>query len=178
MNAFHHLRESPAAENRGVVRFNFDILHSPAWFDLAPEPVIVTMPDTAGRYYLLPMLDMWTDAFATPGTCTTGGRRRPERPSVHRQGSYGGRRRHRDPGANSRTGGGVPSPRGEAMADCYPPSTIVITVTMIPIRAVRSPEDRREMGSPSNARVTPTAKRRRIPRRLEARSAVSTSPTR
>jgi hypothetical protein len=72
MNMFVSVPEYPPADLKIVVRVNFDTLYSIAWLDLTKEPQIVSAPKTDGRYYLLPMLDMWTDVFASPGWRTTG----------------------------------------------------------------------------------------------------------
>ena len=71
-NQFHHIRRLPRADARSVVRPNFDTLYSMAWLDLTRGPVRVHVPDSEGRYYMLPVLDMWTDVVASPGTRTTG----------------------------------------------------------------------------------------------------------
>jgi len=71
-NMFNSFREYPAGDFKTVVRPNFDTLYSSAFLDLTKQPVVVSVPDTGGRYYLLPMLDVWTDVFASPGWRTTG----------------------------------------------------------------------------------------------------------
>jgi len=72
MNVFHNVPAYPPASDKSVVRTNYDTLYSIVYLDLLKEPVVVSVPDTAGRFYLMPMLDMWTDVFASPGWRTTG----------------------------------------------------------------------------------------------------------
>ncbi|MFV1959871.1 MAG: DUF1254 domain-containing protein [Planctomycetota bacterium] len=72
MNRWIHARTFPDASFTDVVRPNADTLYSSLWLDVSREPWVITVPDSKGRYYLLPFLDMWTDVFAVPGTRTTG----------------------------------------------------------------------------------------------------------
>lgn len=71
-NAFHHMKAFPTADFREVVRANFDTLYSIAWLDLTRGPLVVATKSTNGRYFMLPMLDLWSDVFAVPGKRTTG----------------------------------------------------------------------------------------------------------
>ena len=58
--------------SRLVVRPNADTLYTQAWLDLSFEPMILHLPDTRGRYYLMEMLDAYTNVFASLGARTTG----------------------------------------------------------------------------------------------------------
>lgn len=71
-NTFVHLSKFPDASFQDVVRPNVDTYYSLAWLDLSKEPFVLSVPDSHGRYYMMPMLDAYTNVFASPGTRTTG----------------------------------------------------------------------------------------------------------
>jgi hypothetical protein len=72
MNQIANIRAFPTPAFTDVVRPNADTLYSAMFFDVSKDPMVFSVPDSGGRYYLLPMLDMWTDVFAVPGKRTTG----------------------------------------------------------------------------------------------------------
>ena len=73
VNRFGHMQRFPDASFRdGALLPNVDTLFSVLWFDVSSEPLVIQKPDSGGRYHLLPILDMWTDVFASPGSRTTG----------------------------------------------------------------------------------------------------------
>ncbi len=72
MGQFAKMRSYPTAEFRDVTAPNADTLYTAAWLDLSKGPYVLETPDMQGRYFLLPMLDAWTNVFQSPGSRTTG----------------------------------------------------------------------------------------------------------
>jgi len=72
-NRFLHVPVLLDHSRRRVVRPNADTLYSIAWLDLRPEPLVLSLP-AADRYYVMQLLDAWTNVFAAPGTRTLTGR--------------------------------------------------------------------------------------------------------
>ena len=75
LNTLFHLTYIPDHNFRAVVRPNVDTLYSTAWLDLSEEPVVLEVPavDPNERFYMFALIDMWTNAFAAPGTRTNQG---------------------------------------------------------------------------------------------------------
>ncbi|MGA9882860.1 MAG: DUF1254 domain-containing protein, partial [Candidatus Acidiferrales bacterium] len=71
-NRLIHVAAFPDASFRMIVRPNADTLYTNAWIDVSKEPMLLHVPDSGGRFYLLQFMDAWTETFANPGKRTTG----------------------------------------------------------------------------------------------------------
>jgi hypothetical protein len=74
MGQIIRLRTYPAVDDHAVTAPNADTLYTTAFLDVSREPWVFSIPDMGDRYYLMPMLDGWTDVFQVPGKRTTGGK--------------------------------------------------------------------------------------------------------
>jgi hypothetical protein len=75
-NRIAHTRRFPDHDAHDVAWPDADTLHSTAFLDLRQRPLVLSVPEMAGRYYAIQVIDGWTNVFASLGTRTTGGRRR------------------------------------------------------------------------------------------------------
>jgi hypothetical protein len=67
-NSFGHSRERWTDRDRDIVTPANDLLYSNAWIDLRQGPVIITVPPQTGRYFVLELLDAYTNNFHNIGT--------------------------------------------------------------------------------------------------------------
>jgi len=66
------MRNYPAADNHCCSAPNSDTLYTIIWLDVSEEPWVVSIPDMGDRYYILPMLDGWSEVFHVASPSTTG----------------------------------------------------------------------------------------------------------
>jgi hypothetical protein len=72
INQFAHLEGFPDPDLRAIVAANAHTLYSFAWLDLSTEPVLLDLPDTDERSYLMPLVDAWTAIVTCFGPRTAG----------------------------------------------------------------------------------------------------------
>jgi hypothetical protein len=73
MNQIAHARAFPDAAFTDLPRPAADTLLSRMHLDVSKEPMIVSLPDAGGRYYLLSLVDQWSEVFASRGRRTGTG---------------------------------------------------------------------------------------------------------
>ncbi|UGT57009.1 DUF1254 domain-containing protein [Nocardia asteroides] len=74
LNHFAHSRSVAGPEDTWANAPLVDGLYSTAWIDLARGPVFIDTPDTGSRYYVLTLVDAYSNTFSYTGTRTTGNR--------------------------------------------------------------------------------------------------------
>jgi hypothetical protein len=60
------------SKEAGYVSPNVNVIYGFGFLDLRQEPIILLAPDSNGLYYMVEIVDMWTNAFAYVGGKTTG----------------------------------------------------------------------------------------------------------
>ena len=60
------------SEESGYVTPNVNTIYGFGFVDLGQEPVILTVPDSHGRYYMVEVLDAYSNAFAYPAGVESG----------------------------------------------------------------------------------------------------------
>ena len=66
------MRSYPAVDNHCCAAPNADTLYTMAWLDVSNEPWVLSIPDMGNRYYIIPMLDGYSEVFKVASPATTG----------------------------------------------------------------------------------------------------------
>jgi hypothetical protein len=74
MGQFIRMRTYPAVDNHCCAAPNADTLYTEGWLGVSNEPYVLSIPDMGDRYYIVPMLDGWSDVVAVAGAYDTGGK--------------------------------------------------------------------------------------------------------
>jgi len=69
---FAEIATPKVAQQTGYVTPNVNVLYGFGFVDLRREPVILIVPNSQGRYYMVQIVDMWTNAFAYPAGVAAG----------------------------------------------------------------------------------------------------------
>ncbi|MBB6460267.1 DUF1254 domain-containing protein [Flammeovirga kamogawensis] len=72
VNKFIMFKKLAQPENTAVVLGNRNTLYCVGWVDLSEGPVLFEIPDMNKRYYVMPLIDAWTNTFKSFGSRTTG----------------------------------------------------------------------------------------------------------
>ena len=60
------------AAQSGYVTPNVNVIYGFGFVDLSQQPIILSAPNSNGRYYMVQIVDMWSNAFAYVGGTATG----------------------------------------------------------------------------------------------------------
>ena len=71
INQFAHSSKFLKSKFDKIDKLEADVLYSSAWLDLEKEPLVLHVPNTRDRYYLIEALDNWTNVIFSIGKRTT-----------------------------------------------------------------------------------------------------------
>ena len=74
MDQMIKMRSYPGIDNHCCAAPNADTLYTEVWLDVSKEPWVLGIPNMGSRYYIVPMLDGWSEVIKVADTYTTGGK--------------------------------------------------------------------------------------------------------
>ena len=72
VNQFSHVKDLATTKEGPVVAPNADTLYSVAWLQLKPEPIVVHVPASPGRFDAVPLMTPYTENFGDIGEGASG----------------------------------------------------------------------------------------------------------